>query len=138
MVLSIFNIPLFFNCQALCAEAALLALRRRYPQVYQSKDKLLLDLSQINVERRDFDQAVQRLVPASQRSTSGSGKPLSTVVTPLLENLLQQLIKTTQSIFPEGVATLKLKGKNNCLSIRGDPISNNFVCRSFKRNKKAN
>lgn len=96
--------------QSLCAEAALLALRRRYPQVYNSRDKLLLDLSQINVERRDFEQAVQRLVPASQRSATACGKPLSSVMAPLLDNLLQQLIKTTQLLFPEGIATLKLKG----------------------------
>jgi SpoVK/Ycf46/Vps4 family AAA+-type ATPase len=94
----------------LCAEAALLALRRRYPQVYNSKDKLMLDLSQINVERRDFEQAVQRLVPASQRSAMASGKPLSSVVTPLLDSLFHEIINTTQLLFPEGIATLKLKG----------------------------
>lgn len=98
------------DLKSLCAEAALLALRRRYPQVYNSREKLLLDLSQINVERRDFEQAVQRLVPASQRSATASGKPLSSVMSPLLDNLLQQLIKTTQLLFPEGIATLKLKG----------------------------
>ena len=67
-------------------------------------------MSQINVERRDFDQAVQRLVPASQRSAAASGKPLSPVMAPLLDGLLQQLIKATQQLFPEGIATLKLKG----------------------------
>lgn len=95
----------------MCAEAALLALRRRYPQVYLSKDKLLLDLSKINVERRDFEQAVQRIVPASQRSAAASGKPLSSVMVPLLDSNLQDLIKATEIVFPEGVATLKLKGR---------------------------
>jgi|688.fasta_scaffold934497_1 SpoVK/Ycf46/Vps4 family AAA+-type ATPase len=98
------------SLQSLCAEAALLALRRRYPQVYNSKDKLLLDLSQINVKRRDFEQAVQRLVPASQRSALASGKPLSSVITPLLGSLHEQLINSIQRLFPEGIATLKLKG----------------------------
>lgn len=96
--------------QALCAEAALLALRRRYPQVYDSTDKLLLDLSEINVERRDFDQAVQRLVPASQRSAKSAGKPLSTVLTPLLKDSLEDLIKQTRLLFPEGMKTLRFKG----------------------------
>ena len=72
-------------------------------------------MSQINVERRDFDQAVQRLVPASQRSAAASGKPLSPVMAPLLDGLLQQLMKATQQLFPEGIATLKLKGMIFCI-----------------------
>ena len=72
-------------------------------------------MSQINVERRDFDQAVQRLVPSSQRSAAASGKPLSPVMAPLLDGLLQQLIKATQQLFPEGIATLKLKGMIFCI-----------------------
>ena len=98
------------DLKALCAEAALLALRRRYPQVYESKDKLLLDMSEINVDRRDFDRAIQRLVPASQRSSTASGKPLSVAVSPLLSSILNDLIQKTRIIFAEGVATLKLKG----------------------------
>ena len=97
--------------QALCAEAALLALRRRYPQVYKSRHKLLLDMSQIKVERKDFDGAVQRLVPASQRSAVASGKPLSITLAPLLFDTLQALIKHVQVVFPEGMNTLKMKGK---------------------------
>jgi len=98
------------DLKALCAEAALLALRRRYPQVYESKDKLLLDMSEINVDRRDFDRAIQRLVPASQRSSTASGKPLSVAISPLLSSILNDLIQKTRVIFAEGVATLKLKG----------------------------
>jgi len=102
---------IYFNLfQALCAEAALLALRRRYPQVYLSKDKLLLDLSQINVDRRDFVQAFQRLVPASQRSSSSTGKPLSEIMVPLLSSSLQSLIQHAHKIFPQGMAVLKVKG----------------------------
>jgi len=98
------------DLKALCAEAALLALRRRYPQVYLSKDKLLLDLSQINVDRRDFVQAFQRLVPASQRSSSSTGKPLSEIMVPLLSSSLQSLIQHAHKIFPQGMAVLKVKG----------------------------
>ena len=70
----------------------------------------MLDLSQINVERRDFVQAVQRLVPASQRSAVVTGKPLSEVVRPLLSGILQALTQHTQRVFPQGVAVLKVKG----------------------------
>lgn len=121
----------------------MLALRRRYPQVYHSKDKLLLDLSQINVERRDFDQAVQRLVPASQRSATASGKPLSSIVSPLLQTQLQQLIKATQHIFPEGMSTLKLKGELLILLLfeLGLILSRDYpliLNRTVERHQKAN
>lgn len=37
------------DLKALCSEAALVALRRRYPQIYQSKQKLQLDVETIQV-----------------------------------------------------------------------------------------
>jgi SpoVK/Ycf46/Vps4 family AAA+-type ATPase len=40
--------------QALCTEAALNAIQRRYPQVYKSNDRLLLKPETIGVGLRDF------------------------------------------------------------------------------------
>jgi hypothetical protein len=40
--------------QALCTEAALAALRRRYPQIYDSDDKLVVEPDAVVVEREDF------------------------------------------------------------------------------------
>lgn len=40
--------------QALCTEAALNAVQRRYPQIYKSNERLVLDPTSINVELRDF------------------------------------------------------------------------------------
>lgn len=40
--------------QALCTEAALNAIQRRYPQIYKSKDRLLLKPETIDVGLRDF------------------------------------------------------------------------------------
>lgn len=37
------------DLKALCSEAALVALRRRYPQIYKSKQKLQLDVETIQV-----------------------------------------------------------------------------------------
>ena len=42
------------HLQALCTEAALNAVQRRYPQIYKSTDRLLLKPETINVELRDF------------------------------------------------------------------------------------
>jgi SpoVK/Ycf46/Vps4 family AAA+-type ATPase len=40
--------------KALCTEAALNAIQRRYPQVYKSNDRLLLKPETIGVGLRDF------------------------------------------------------------------------------------
>ena len=44
----------FLVLQALCTEAALNAIQRRYPQVYKSNDRLLLKPETIGVGLRDF------------------------------------------------------------------------------------
>ena len=54
--------------QALCTEAALAALRRRYPQIYASEQRLLVDADQVAVERADFLAALGSITPASHRS----------------------------------------------------------------------
>jgi SpoVK/Ycf46/Vps4 family AAA+-type ATPase len=45
--------------QALCAEASLAALRRVYPQVYDSDCKLLINPDAVVVSREDFMTAMQ-------------------------------------------------------------------------------
>jgi SpoVK/Ycf46/Vps4 family AAA+-type ATPase len=45
--------------QALCAEASLAALRRVYPQVYDSDSKLLINPAAVVVAREDFMTAMQ-------------------------------------------------------------------------------
>ncbi len=42
------------DLRALCTEAALNAVQRQYPQIYQSSEKLLIDPAKINVQARDF------------------------------------------------------------------------------------
>lgn len=51
----------------MCSEAALCALRRRYPQIYSSSQKLVLDVSSIAITNKDFMCAMSKMVPASQR-----------------------------------------------------------------------
>ena len=48
--------------QALCTEAALNAVQRRYPQIYKSNDRLLLKPETIEVELRDFMISVKSLL----------------------------------------------------------------------------
>ena len=54
--------------QALCTEASLHALRRQYPQIYDSNDKLLVDPATVRVSRTDFFSAFKAITPSSHRS----------------------------------------------------------------------
>lgn len=72
------------DIKALCTEAALIALRRRYPQIYASSHKLQLDVSSIVLNAQDFYHAMQNIVPASQRAVMSSGHALSPIIRPLL------------------------------------------------------
>lgn len=60
--------------QALCTEASLQALRRAYPQIYDSDEKLLIDPSSISVEQRDFVAALACITPASHRSAAAHAR----------------------------------------------------------------
>lgn len=55
------------DIKAVCSEAALCALRRRYPQIYSSSQKLVLDVDSIAITSKDFLSAMLKMVPASQR-----------------------------------------------------------------------
>ena len=61
-------------CQALCTEASLAALRRTYPQIYESDDKLLIDPAAVAVTPRDFFAAHASLTPASHRSAAAHAR----------------------------------------------------------------
>jgi hypothetical protein len=46
----------------LCTEAALNAVQRRYPQIYTSNDKLIVDPKSINVIAKDFMIAMDSII----------------------------------------------------------------------------
>ncbi|NXK91701.1 ATD2B protein, partial [Formicarius rufipectus] len=88
------------DIKALCTEAALLALRRRYPQIYMSSQKLQLDVSSVVLSAQDFYHAMQNIVPASQRAVMSSGHALSPVIRPLLERTFTKLLEVLHKVFP--------------------------------------
>ncbi|XP_032078684.1 ATPase family AAA domain-containing protein 2 [Thamnophis elegans] len=98
------------DIKSICTEAALCALRRRYPQIYTSSVKLQLDISSINITAKDFVVAMQKTIPASQRAVTSPGQALSTISKPLLENVLQRIMEVVQNVFPH--AELAQKGGN--------------------------
>ncbi|KAM8805426.1 putative cell division cycle ATPase, partial [Eudromia elegans] len=88
------------DIKAACAEAALRALRRRYPQIYKSTEKLQLDASSIKITAKDFVRAMEKMVPASQRSVSSPAQALSPIVKPLLKKTLKRILQALQRVFP--------------------------------------
>ncbi|NXC50149.1 ATD2B protein, partial [Penelope pileata] len=88
------------DIKALCTEAALIALRRRYPQIYVSSQKLQLDVSSVVLSAQDFYHAMQNIVPASQRAVTSSGHALSPVIRPLLERTFTDLLEVLHKVFP--------------------------------------
>ncbi|KAM8841468.1 ATPase family AAA domain-containing protein 2-like isoform 2-T2 [Spinachia spinachia] len=88
------------DIRGVCTEAALCALRRRYPQIYRTSHKLLLDVSSIAVGGQDFLAAMAKTLPASRRSAASPVLPLSAVVRPLLGGALRRALEGLQRLFP--------------------------------------
>ncbi|NXR14699.1 ATAD2 protein, partial [Semnornis frantzii] len=95
------------DIKSLCAEAALCALRRRYPQIYESNKKLQLDTASIKITAKDFVTAMQKIVPASRRAVASPGRPLPPNLKPLLGNTLASILEALQKVFPHGELALK-------------------------------
>lgn len=88
------------DLRALCTEAALNAIQRRYPQIYQSSDRLLLNPETIGVTFRDFMISIKKLVPSSARSSSSSASPLPTQLAPLLSDTLEKVKDAINRVLP--------------------------------------
>lgn len=88
------------DIKALCTEAALVALRRRYPQIYGSSIKLKLDVTSIVLGPGDFSKAMRTIVPASQRALAPPGRALSPTLRPLLASSFSSVLKALLRVFP--------------------------------------
>ncbi|XP_041104540.1 ATPase family AAA domain-containing protein 2-like isoform X2 [Polyodon spathula] len=104
------------DIKSVCAEAALCALRRRYPQIYATTEKLQLNVDSIQISGKDFMMAMQKTVPASQRAVSSPGKALSPIVKPLLENALQDILVALSRVFPHAEQAIKRQKSSDCFS----------------------
>lgn len=91
------------DLKSLCSEAAIRALRRRYPQIYESKEKLLIDVNQVKVTTRDFATAMKEIVPSSHRSARTHARPISERLTAVLREPLQACLSLLERIFSEGL-----------------------------------
>ncbi len=89
------------DIKGLCTEATLRSLRRQYPQIYQSSDKLVIDVSKLVVSSNDFHLAYKDIIPTGQRSNMSLSKPLSNIVFPLIGHQFEELLKKLLFVFPE-------------------------------------
>lgn len=88
------------DLKALCTEAAIRAFRQKYPQVYTSDDKFLIDVDSVRVEKNHFIEAMATITPAAHRGSIVQSRPLSLVVAPCLQRHLQKAINYISDIFP--------------------------------------
>ena len=109
------------DLKALCSEAVLLALRRRYQQIYTSKNKLKLDLNEIAVTLKEFNTAInKKIIPAAQRSVTAVGSPLPLVMKPLLARYVAEAVQQMRSIFPLGFLKHKIAEESGKLTDSDD------------------
>ncbi|XP_020533129.2 ATPase family AAA domain-containing protein At1g05910 isoform X2 [Jatropha curcas] len=88
------------DLKALCTEAAIRAFREKYPQVYTSDDKFLIDVDSVKVEKYHFIEAMSTITPAAHRGAVVHSRPLSLVVAPCLQRHLQKAMNCISDIFP--------------------------------------
>uniref|UniRef100_A0A7N0TUE8 Bromo domain-containing protein n=1 Tax=Kalanchoe fedtschenkoi TaxID=63787 RepID=A0A7N0TUE8_KALFE len=88
------------DLKALCTEAAIRAFREKYPQVYTSDDKFLIDVDSVKVEKYHFVEAMATITPAAHRGSTVHARPLSSVVAPCLQRHLQKVLNVIMEIFP--------------------------------------
>ena len=88
------------DLRALCTEAALNAIQRRYPQIYSTTDRLLLDPASIQVDAKDFMMSVNKIVPSSARASASAAAPLPERLAPLLGPVVQDAVSVLDRILP--------------------------------------
>lgn len=89
------------DLRALCTEAALNAVQRRYPQIYSSVDKLKIDPQTIEVTPKDFMISIKKMTPSSERSTSSGASPLPESVAPLLQKNFDVIRALLSEVLPQ-------------------------------------
>ncbi|XAR48719.1 hypothetical protein NMG60_11031624 [Bertholletia excelsa] len=96
------------DLKALCTEAAIRAFREKYPQVYTSDDKFLIDVDSVRVEKHHFIEAMSTITPAAHRGSIVHSRPLSSVVAPCLQRHLKKAMNIISDIFPALEVTSEL------------------------------
>ena len=116
------------DLRALCTESALNSIQRTYPQIYQSNEKLKINLSKIKPIASDFTKALQKIIPSSARSVNNIFEPLPDSVKPLLHNQFLEIMDKLTSLLPnEKELTLLEESKY-------ETLNNNFQSQQIIKN----
>ncbi|MBW0501045.1 hypothetical protein O181_040760 [Austropuccinia psidii MF-1] len=88
------------DLRALCTEAALNAVQRKYPQIYKTNKRLVIEPKEIDIIARDFTLAQKRLIPSTSRSTSNLANPLPSHIRPLLGEAFERAQELLAKVLP--------------------------------------
>lgn len=97
------------DLRALSTEAALNAIQRTYPQIYQTQERLVVDPTKIDVHASDFMISVKKIVPSSQRSAATAATPLPRLIEPLLKDQYDAMLKVLDNVMPRIKKTTALE-----------------------------
>ncbi|GLJ11509.1 hypothetical protein SUGI_0169310 [Cryptomeria japonica] len=87
------------DLKALCTKATINAFREKYPQIYTSDDKFVIDLDSLKVEKHDFLEAMSTITPVAHRCATVQSRPLSPVIAPCLQGQLKIISHYISDIF---------------------------------------
>ncbi|CAK1555591.1 unnamed protein product [Leptosia nina] len=105
------------DLKALCSEAVLKALRRVYPQVYESEHALIIDPKNVEVTQTDLESAMDGIVAAGSRSAPAAARRLPQYCRPLLA---AQVRSAANMLPPMSNSRTKELPSSNVLLISGE------------------
>ncbi|KAI5859368.1 AAA-domain-containing protein [Durotheca rogersii] len=88
------------DLRAMCTEAALNAIQRTYPQIYSSKEKLVVNPDKITVHMTDFILSKNKIIPSSERSATSGASPLPKPIEPLLRDQFKAVTAVLDGVLP--------------------------------------
>ncbi|KAI2626557.1 AAA-domain-containing protein [Hypoxylon sp. NC1633] len=97
------------DLRAMCTEAALNAIQRTYPQIYRSKEKLVVDPTKVVVHMTDFILSKNKIVPSSERSATSGASSIPKIVEPLLRDQFKEITDLLEVVFPRKKKTTSLE-----------------------------
>ncbi|KAF6144858.1 hypothetical protein GIB67_001869 [Kingdonia uniflora] len=87
------------DIKSLCTEAAICAFRENHPEAYINEGRCAISVSSIIVKSCHFLEAISTITPAAHRVSMVHSRPLSFVVSPLMERQLKNIISRINADF---------------------------------------
>ncbi|KAI9350834.1 P-loop containing nucleoside triphosphate hydrolase protein, partial [Obelidium mucronatum] len=88
------------DVKALCTEAALNAVRRSYPEIYDSGHKLQINTGEILVCAEDFAKSMKHIIPSTQRTSTVYSNPIPAHLEALVRAPYNDIIASIDVLCP--------------------------------------